>query len=639
MISSETIARVRERADIVVVVGEVVPSLKLRGRSYVGLCPFHKEKSPSFHVNRDRGFFHCFGCKESGTAIDFVMRIEGATFPEAIRSLAERFGIPVEEDRGGPRTEDDAKKKQREDLFAANALAAQFYEEQLRVHPEREYAAEELERRGLRPGTSPEVDDTLQAFRIGYAPHGWDALANYFRAQGMSPIVGESAGLLVPRSSGSGHFDRFRHRLMFAVMDVQGRVVAFSGRMLKDLPGAEKKETAKYINSPESPVYVKGQHLFGLFQARHAVRKAEQAIVVEGNFDVVSLHARGVDNVVAPLGTAFTEDQANVLRRFASSVTLLFDGDAAGKKAVLASRDPLRRAGISARVATLPEGKDPDDLARERGIEAVRDVAQRARGLLEFLIEDALDETFNQADAFERASRVERIAKLIADEDDPLVRSMAKSYADRIAGRLDMLRAPEAFRSLEQRVKQALAVARERSAGPLATPERARVRARPPGSAERTAIVGALLDYPSLLRDEEVEPCLALLSGPAALVVAAIRTAAADEGGVDGPEAPSANRVAERILSALSPELPKEIRDFVVSRLTRPEIDTEDLAKGNLLDNANRLKTQLLLVEGTEIAREQERAGRDGDWDAELELARAANDRARERTASRPNKS
>ncbi len=634
MISSETIARVRERADIVVVVGEVVPSLKLRGRSYVGLCPFHKEKSPSFHVNRDRGFFHCFGCKESGSAIDFVMRVEGATFPEAIRSLAERFGIPVEEDRGGPRTEDDAKKKQREDLFAANALAAQFFEEQLRVHPDREYAAEELERRGLRPGQSAQVDDTLQAFRIGYAPHGWDNLAAYFRAQGMSPIVGESAGLLVPRSSGSGHFDRFRHRLMFAVMDVQGRVVAFSGRMLKDLPGAEKKETAKYINSPESPVYVKGQHLFGLFQARHAVRKAEQAIVVEGNFDVVSLHARGLDNVVAPLGTAFTEEQANVLRRFAGSVTLLFDGDAAGKKAVLASRDPLRRAAISARVATLPEGKDPDDLARERGIEAVREVAQRARGLLEFLIEDALDETFNQADAFERASRVERIAKLIADEDDPLVRSMAKSYADRIAGRLDMQRAPEAFRSLEQRVKQA--VARERSTGPLATPERARVRARPPGSAERTAIVGALLDYPSLLADEEVSPGLGLLSGPAALVVSAIRTASAD---FDGPEAPSANRVAERIVAALSPELPKEIRDFVVSRLTRPEIETEDLAKGNLLENANRLKTQLLLVEGTEIAREQERAGRDGDWDAELELARAANERARERTGSRSNKS
>ena len=332
MIPPDVISNVRDRTNIVTIIQESVPSLKRKGRTFVGLCPFHKEKSGSFNVSPDRGFFHCFGCKESGSVIDFVMKHDGYTFPEAIKMLAERAGIVYEETRSDDASRDAhaRAKKYKDDLYATNALAATYFETMLRDHPDRQYALDELARRGLLPGTNAKVDETLQAFRIGYAPAGWDGLATFFRQQSVSPILGEAVGLLAPRSTSSGHYDRFRHRLMFAVIDAQGRVVAFSGRALAEIPSkepkdakAEKAETPKYINSPESPIYTKGAALFGIFQARHEIRAKDSAIVVEGNFDVVSLHARGLQNVVAPLGTAFTFEQAKLLNRFASIVTLL----------------------------------------------------------------------------------------------------------------------------------------------------------------------------------------------------------------------------------------------------------------------------------------------------------------------------
>jgi DNA primase len=620
VISPATIAAVRERADLVAIVSEVVPSLKLRGRSYVGLCPFHKEKSPSFHVNRDRGVYHCFGCKESGSAIDFVMRMEGATFPEAVRSIAERLGIEVEEAHG--KTDVDPQRKLREDIYRANDLAAAYFEAQLREHPNRAFAWEELARRGLEPGAA---DEALTAFRIGYAPPGWEGLANALRDQGIAPSIAQAAGLVAPRTSGAGHYDRFRHRLMFTVTDIHGRVVAFSGRALPELDGTDRKESAKYVNSPESPVYVKGQHLFGLFQARHAVRREENAILVEGNFDVVSLFARGVEYVLAPLGTAFTDEQAALLRRFTSNVTLLFDGDAAGRKAVYAARAPLRKAGMAVRVASPPRGKDPDEVIRERGKQGIDDLVASARGMLEFLIEDALDESFSQADAFERAARVERIAKLITEEDDPLVRSMAKSYADHIAGRLDLVRAPEAFRTLEQKVRSAVAHARPK-APPVQAPTR--VQRRPPGSQERRAMVGAVLDFPELMYDAELGDALSLLEGPGALIVrrlrAALRAAAAIDGSA-GASGGGASMPFDLLEAHMADGLPDEMMHFVRARWARPESLTLDEAKAVLVENAAKLRAQLILVESAEVSRTSH-----GDLDQEMAAAAALSARSRE---------
>ncbi len=662
LISPETIALVRERTDIVAVITEGVSSLKRRGRSFVGLCPFHKEKSPSFHVNPDRGFFHCFGCNESGSAIDFLMKHEGYTFPEAVRALAERAGIPIEEERGTQQATDaDRQRKAREDLYAVNALAATFFEQELRKNEYREYALEELARRGLVPGSDPKIDDVLQAFRIGYAPSQWDGLTTFLKAQSVSPVAAETVGLLVPRTSGSGYYDRFRHRLMFAVVDAQGRVVAFSGRALRDLPREEPRpglvrldssasgttgatrtsaeptaeadahKPPKYINSPESPVYTKGQMLFGIHQARHAVRQSELAVLVEGNFDVVSLHARGIANVVGILGTAFTTEQAKLLKRFAPDVVFLLDGDHAGRKAVRLSREAVRTAGISARVADLPNGVDPDQLAREKGPKAVEDLIASAKGMLEALIEMSLDESFTQADAYEKQARIAFVAKLLAEEDDPVVHAMAKGFTDMIAGRLDIVRSGDgAFRALENSVKQALAKAEaERARARQAAEDAAgtgrnhgeisngmRISPRPPGTAERKAIVSALIEWPVLLDDPEVAEELSMLEGESVKIVAAL-----------GRAWNSADRKLDT--DAFLAQLDPRVRAFAAERLADPETEDEKQAKGYLRENANKLKRLLLSREAAEISRETYRAH--GDAEAERDLLKESSDRLREK--------
>ncbi len=643
----------RERTDIVAVISEGVSSLKRRGRSFVGLCPFHKEKSPSFHVNPDRGFFHCFGCKESGSAIDFLMKHEGYTFPEAVRALAERAGIPIEEERGTVQaSEADRARKAREDLYAVNALAATFFEQELVKNEHREYALEELARRGLVPGKDAKIDEVLQAFRIGYAPSAWDGLTTFLKAQGVSPVAAETVGLLVPRTSGSGYYDRFRHRLMFSVIDAQGRVVAFSGRALRELPQVEPRpglvrlgsaeeadahKPPKYINSPESPVYTKGQMLFGIHQARHAIRQQELAVLVEGNFDVVSLHARGITNVVGVLGTAFTTEQAKLLKRFAPDVVFMLDGDAAGRKAVRLSREAVRVAGISARVADLPNGVDPDQLAREKGKQAIEDLVANAKGMLEALIEMSLDESFTQADAYEKQARIAFVAKLLAEEDDPVVLPMLKGFTDRIAGRLDIVRSGEgAFRAVEHSVKQAVAKAQaerqraEAAAGQttrhqMQNSNGVRIAAPTPGVPERREIIAQLIEWPALLDDPDVSEELSLLEGESVKVVAALRRA----WNSGAKKLDTAAFVAQ-----MDPGVDPRVRAFAAERLANPQTETETQAKVCLLDNANKLKRLLLSQEAAEISRETYRAH--GDADAERELLRESQERLRAKHGLKP---
>jgi DNA primase len=615
MISKDTIALVRDRTDLVAVVSESVPSLKKRGRRFVGLCPFHKEKTPSFHVNPDSGLYHCFGCKESGDAFGFLERIEGYSFVEAVRALAERAGIPIEEERGQAPTDAERHKKEREALYAALQMAATWYEEQLRTHPQRQFAIDELARRGLEPG-----NEAVQAFRVGYAPAGWDGLATFLKRQGTSPAIAEAVGLVVPRSSGAGYYDRFRHRLMFAVMDAQGRVVAFSGRALAPLPGDEpsREPPPKYINSPESPVYVKGATLFGLWQARHTIRQQEHAILVEGNFDVVSLHARGLQYVIAPLGTAFTGDQAKLLRRYTVGITLLFDGDGAGRKAARAAEQPCDEAGLEAKVAVLPERSDPDEFVRTKGADALRHVVAQARGLVEYLIDAELDESFNAADLREKAARVERVTALVTRQRDPIARGMLEAYADYAAGRLDLVRsAPNAFPALKRKVLVAARAARV-FVGPR--PSEARVRAPGvPGREERKAIVGALLDFPVLLEDSEVRPVLELLEGESARIVAAIA------------QCMRVNTRGEKVLDSAEflAQMPPVIQAFASARLAAPANDAIEEARATICANAKKLRESNVARETSEIVREQQRVV--GDWETELELAKHASALVRQR--------
>ena len=641
MISPETITLVKERTDLVALVGESV-RLQRRGRSFVGLCPFHKEKTGSFHVTPERGMFHCFGCKETGSAVDFVMKTLGMTFPEALRYLAERAGIEiVENTTPAERREAEAKRRDKEDLYGVNNLAALFFERALREpadggHPLSHHARAELARRGLVPGPAEEgaaldpVETTLQAFRVGYAPFGWDALARYLRQQGVSLQAAEKVGLVFSNSRG-GYTDRFRHRLMFAVVDVMGRVVAFSGRALPDPSPAEVEEhqiagpapsaagepPAKYINSPESPIYAKGEHLFGLYQAKSRVRQESEAWLVEGNFDVVSLHARGLQNVIAPLGTAFTLAQAKLLKRFSPAVTLLFDPDSAGRKATHAARGPCREAGLIAKVAVLPAGMDPDEFVKQKGPEALARLVKGARGLLEHLLDQTLEpQGFGGASLSEQTERVKAALKLLGEEDDPNMRAMAKLYADRLASKLTLFgRSAEDLRQLERIVEQALG-------GSAHAPERAPVRPEHARSRSQEgeidlAILGVLLDFPELLLDDEVEEALTVVSGTAVLGINALRQ------NWDGAK----GLYSDEFLA----QIPPSIHSFAAGRLAAPVFEAPGEARAELLYNARKLKGLRLLRENAAMVEELQRGGAAGDVASEEALLRNVMRRARER--------
>jgi DNA primase len=497
------------------------------------------------------------------------------------------------------------------------------------------------------------VGDAIQAFRLGYAPYGWDTLASYLRQQGVTPLAAEKVGLLVPRTSGSGYYDRFRHRLMFAVIDVMGRVVAFSGRALPDPPpdelaslgiaGASPKpaspsepakapgQVAKYINSPESPIYVKGEHLFGLHQARQSIRQRGEAIVVEGNFDVVGLHARGVSNVVAPLGTAFTPTQAKLLKRFAPTVTILFDPDEAGKKATRASRGPCREAGLNVRVASLPAGLDPDEFARKQGPEAINRVVKSASGMLEHLIYDALESgRFGGATLAEQHARVRAVAALLSEEDDPSLRLMAKTYADRLSSKLVLEgRSPGDLHQLEHIIQQATS-GRDRDGRDTRGGDRqdggARTPAPVPHDRARSRIqvddialhvLGSILDFPDLLEDPEVEAAVTMLDGPVALAVAAARQSRGGQMGL----------YADEFLA----QIPGPIHSFAAGRLASPEFDAAGEAKDELLKNALKLRRLSLMREKAAGAEELHRAEALGDVASEEALMRDAQRRTREK--------
>jgi DNA primase len=638
VISPNTIAQIRDRTDIVALIGESIRLVR-RGRSFLGLCPFHKEKSPSFSVSAERGFFYCFGCKENGSAIDFVMKLEGKSFPDAVRALAERAGIEIEEtSTDAERREANAARKSKDDLYAVNGLAATFFEHCLRggpgarPHALAHHAAGELARRGmpLPPSgdTSPALE-TVQAFRIGYAPYAWDGLTAYLQKHGISPAQAERVGLIVPRSSGGGHYDRFRHRLMFAVIDVSGRVIAFSGRSLPEpaedelaaigLRPSNKTDDkpAKYINSPESPIYTKGEHLFGLYQARQAIRQKGDAVLVEGNFDVVSLHARGIQNVVAPLGTAFTEQQAKLVKRFAPSVTIVFDGDTAGKKATWAARIPCRTAGLTARAADVPKGMDPDELAQKKGPAALDALIKNSLPLKQYLLEKLLKhDELQGAEIKDQMARIKAAVSLIGEEEDPVERGLTKAYADQLSSSMIVSgQSPTDLHSLERIIA---ANAAQKPALPLRSQEarggHERARSRPRGEDIPLEILACLLDFPELLDDPELEPVLGLLDGPVALAVAAMRQSLGPKGAPDVGE-----------FLARCPAL---IHPFAARRLAGPVFETVAEAKDELVQNGQKLQRLLLKNDNAAIREELRRLDMLGDWASEEAKLREIQQRA-----------
>jgi DNA primase len=433
-IPSETIEQIAAGNDIVEVIGSYFP-LKRAGANFKALCPFHQEKTPSFMVSPSRQTFHCFGCGAGGSVFRFVMDYEHVDFPAAVRKLAARAGITIVEKRGA--ADEDRQYETRRKLLKLHAEAAEWFHENLTKREIGEPARKYLKQRGI-------TGEIAKRWQLGYAPDEWDAFGSWARGQGYDTRELVTSGLiktkdddqtsnLNPRSS----YDRFRGRIMFAICNDVGEVIAFSGRLLKEEEGA-----AKYLNSPETPLFRKGNVLFGLHKSKRALIEANCAIVCEGQLDLISLFEAGITNVVAPQGTAFTENQARILKRFADEVVLCFDSDAAGAKAAERSLDALLENGFIIRVVELPPGEDPDSLVRRDGKEQFNERVTNARDFFDYWIEREIASTdLTSMGAKLQAAR--NLAATASRVHDPVLRG---AVVNKASARLGV--APADFESL-----------------------------------------------------------------------------------------------------------------------------------------------------------------------------------------------
>jgi DNA primase len=368
--SDDTRERVRNANDIVDVIGSYLP-LKRAGANWVTLCPFHKEKTPSFNVNPHRQTFHCFGCGKGGDVFQFVMEYDSVDFVEALRRLADRAKIPLEHEKGSG---GDQTRHLKEQLLRMHDQIAQRWQNALANEASGQIARDYLAKRGVSA-------EATKLFRLGYAPDLWDDTVNWAKSKDYDLALVEKGGLILKRDQGDGYYDRFRGRLMFPICDEQGRVIAFSGRILS---GDEK--TAKYVNSPETPIFIKSKVFFGLDKAKRAILDAGHAIICEGQLDMIACFMAGVQNIVAPQGTAFTADHARIIKRFVDEVILCFDSDAAGQNAAVRALDSLLASGLAIKVATIPAPHDPDSFVKAKGGLAFKQLMDRADGFFDYYL-------------------------------------------------------------------------------------------------------------------------------------------------------------------------------------------------------------------------------------------------------------
>lgn len=420
--SEALINQVKTAVDIVELVGEHV-QLKKSGRNLVGLCPFHSEKTPSFHVNAERQFFHCFGCGKSGDIFSFVMELDHLTFPEALHQLAERAGIAVPQPKQWEaHGEDDGKRA----MYEAHRLVATLYHQVLTASPYGQQALKYLQERGM-------SHQVITQFQLGFAPNSWDFVTRFLHKRGFDPANMVAAGLLA-RSESGRIFDRFRGRVMFPIHNSQGEVVGFGGR---SLDGAHPK----YMNSPETPLFNKSGMIFNLHRARSAIRKRNQAILFEGYVDVIAAWQAGIDNGVATLGTALTEQQARTIRRNAEQVTICYDGDAAGQEATAKAIDLLQEAGCSVRIAPLPQGMDPDEYIRQHGGAAFsQQVLLQAMPVTAFRLKH-LRSQYVLKDEADQARYIQEAVEVISKLNSPVERDLyERQLASEFSLSLDALK-------------------------------------------------------------------------------------------------------------------------------------------------------------------------------------------------------
>jgi DNA primase len=363
----------KNRADIVRII-QPYAELKKKGANWMACCPFHQEKTPSFSVNPSKGFYKCFGCGKGGTAFNFLMEMEGLNFPEAVKRVAEISGVmlpePVDDEQYvQTKKKKEEKKKLADEVIDQNRFAMEFWQSELqekRAKAAREY----LEKRGI-------SIETQKAFRVGYSPDTWDSLLNFLKEKGADEKLIEQSGLVIRHEERDSLYDRFRGRIMFPVLDVDGDPVAFGARAMGD-------DQPKYLNSPETPAYVKGQHLYGLFHSKNEIRQKKFAILVEGYLDLISLFENGITNTAASLGTAFTPEQSKLLSRFTKRIVINYDGDDAGIKAARRAIEHLLPQDFEIKVLVLPNGQDPDDFVRQNGADAYNEARGKAESCIDF---------------------------------------------------------------------------------------------------------------------------------------------------------------------------------------------------------------------------------------------------------------
>ncbi|HEU5091083.1 MAG TPA: DNA primase, partial [Nitrospira sp.] len=412
LISDDIKNRIRDRVDIADVVGRHI-SLRRAGQNLVGLCPFHQEKSPSFSVSPSKQMFYCFGCKTGGDVFAFLSKITGATFPEVLRELGDTVGIAVEESPA-----ERVQRGQTSRIEEINRASMTWFQANLRDLQIGATAREYLNKRGIQ-------QSTVDAFQIGVSSPEWDGLCKFLSRNGFSRSEIMAAGLGSPRQNGNGCYDKFHGRLMFTIADLRKRVVGFGGRVLDD-------RMPKYLNSPDTLLFKKGQTLFAFDQAREAIVRTKTVIVVEGYFDAIALHQAGLTHTVATLGTALTAEHIQALRRFADQVVLLFDPDAAGVRAALRGLDLFVNSGLGVKVVTLPVGEDPDTFVRKEGAAAFAQLEAAAPSLLDY----ALNHTVKQAVDGSLESRirsVDEVLRILQKSEHPIVRQeRIKIVAERL---------------------------------------------------------------------------------------------------------------------------------------------------------------------------------------------------------------
>lgn len=395
------IDRVRDAANIVEVIGRYV-TLTQKGPRYLGLCPFHAEKTPSFSVNPDMRIYKCFGCGEGGNVFSFLMKHAGMTFPEAVRELAEQYHVPLPTEEQTP--EQRRLTRTRDKLIRVCQIATEFFVSNLAAdqgRPARAYLADR--------GMGREIIDR---FSLGWSPDAWDGLARYLEQRKVPLRLAEAAGLVSPRKSGDGYYDRFRARIIFPIRDAQGKTVAFGGR------GIVPENEPKYLNSPETDLFKKGQLLYGRHEAQSDIRRKKRVIVVEGYFDCLALAAAGFTETTATLGTALTGKQVSLLRGLGSEVFLVYDADLAGVRAAIRAQEIFAREEVRARVVGLPDGLDPDDFIKVHGPEAMEEELNRAKDMTSFVLDRLLDRPLSNPG--DKAAALQEVAPVLNKISSPV---------------------------------------------------------------------------------------------------------------------------------------------------------------------------------------------------------------------------